>query len=588
MSTPANGTQKPQGAPAPVQKTSPPQQQTPSEKSAPIEIPAKLSKKHLTTNTNGSKMELDVLNLAGPVTKSIDKKSLKKAAELEAQKRQPHDAAFMGWKEVAGFQEGDELTPTDEIMDLLTRSTFLDEYLPEVAYGDWYHTVGVVFVGAFLSWFLGRYSFSLGPVFFITILTAVYYRTSIRKYRHSIRLEAQREFSVNKIEDDFESMDWMNVLLDKLWLYLEPSVAKIVCDQTNQIMATLPLPAFIKQVWIGTFTAGTKPPRVDKVRTLGRTADDVTVMDWWVSFTPNALEDSTVKQMKNRVNQHVIVKAKLFGLTLPVVVSDVSFSAKIRVRLRMMTNFPHIQTVNVSLSEPPKFDFICKPIGGDNIFSWEVLNIPGLLMMINEMIVKYAGPMFFSPLSFEVNLEQLLNGNGMNGALGILELNIKHAKGLKGADTFNNTIDPYFTFGFGNKVLAKTKVIPDTTEPVYNENVRVMLKSSAEPMAVVLYDENETDGRKDKFMGAALYDLDELMEKGEIRDITLPILRNNKQAGEIVFDVKYMKTLQGSKLPDGSYTAPPDLNTGVANLQLLGARSFSENEEKPAAVFTEI
>lgn len=506
----------------------------------------------------------------------------------EAQKRRPHTAAYRGWKEVGGFQKGDELTPTDNIMDLLTKSTVLEEILPGYLYGDWYHIVAIIIVGSLLCWLLGHYGFFLGPVFFVTFPAAMYYRSCVRKYRHSIRMEAQREFSVSAIEDDFESLDWMNVFLEKLWPHLEPYISEQVCEQGNAIMADLPIPAFVKQVWIHTFTVGTKSPRVDKVRTLSRTGDDVTVMDWWVSFTPNVSADLTEKQLKSSASQEMVIKAKLFGMTIPFSVSNATFKAKIRVRLHMMANFPHIQTVNVSLMEPPYFDAITKPIGGSSIFCNEVFSIPGLYMFLNELVLKFAGPMLFSPLSFQLNLEQMLAGNGLRGALGILELTVKDAKGLKGADTFNNTIDPYFTFGFGGKVLAKTKIVPDTTDPVYNETINVMINTTTEPLAIILYDENESDGRRDKFMGATLYDLEDIMAKGTIKDITLPILRNNRPAGQITFGLKMMKSLQGSKLPDGSYLPPPDLNTGVLNFKLLGARAYSKNEKKPESVFAEV
>ncbi|KAG7910329.1 hypothetical protein KL907_001220 [Ogataea polymorpha] len=540
-----------------------------------------------TETIESEKTHLHELDLNGPVSRT-DKRLLEQRKKKEEQKRLPHTAAFTGWKEVGGWENQDSLTYEEEIVDLLTKSTFLDEYLPEIAYGDWYHTVGIVILGGLLSWLLGRFRFSLGPTFFVMLASALYYRASIRKYRLKLKLEAQREFSVNHIEDDFETMDWLNVFLDRYWRFIEPTAAQLVCDQANVILAGLPIPAFVKQLWIHTFTLGTKPPRIDKVRTLDRTSDDITVMDWWVSMTPNAVEDATAKQLKNYVNQNIVVKAKLFGLTLPVVVSDIAFQAKVRVRLRMMKSFPHIQTVNVSLLEAPYFDFLAKPFGGDTIFPFELLNIPGLYMFINEMVKKFAGPMLFDPLSFQLNLEQLLNGNGFDGALGILEVNVKHAKGLKAADTFNNTIDPYLTFSSGGAVLAKTKAIPDTMDPVWNEKVNVMLKTSSEPLSITLYDENENDGRKDKMMGYVLYDLEEIMLKGELRDVTLPILRNNREAGHVTLDFKMMKTLQGSKLPDGSYSPPPDLNTGVAVIRLLGARSYNKDDRKPGNVFAEL
>lgn len=556
--------------------------QTPTE-SAPTSSTPATSTSDVTGHGTNTK-----LNVMGPVSLSADKDLLKKVKEKLEAKSRVHPAAFRGWKEVGGYQEGDQLTHTDEIMDLLTRSTFLEEHLPEWLYGDWYHIVAALTLGALICWAFGYFKFYLGPVFFVTLPVALYYRSCIRKYRQKIRLEAQREFSVAAIEDDFESLDWLNVFLEKLWPNVEPFVSEQVCEQGNAVLADLPLPSFVKQVWIHTFTVGTKPPRVDKVRTLSRTGDDVTVMDWWVSFVPNVRADLTDKQLRNRANQTFVLKAKLFGLTIPFRLTDASFQAKIRVRLRMMPNFPHIQTVNVSLMEAPKFDAVTVPIGGSSVFSPEVFAIPGLYMFLNEMVKKFAGPMLFSPLSFQVNLEQLLAGNGMRGALGILELNIKSAKDLRGADTFNNTIDPYFTFGFGSQVLGKTKVVPDTVNPVFNQRVNVMLKTSTEPLAIVLYDENESDGRKDKFMGAVLYDLEDIMAKGRIDDVTLPVLRNNRPAGQISFGLKLMRSLQGSRLPDGSYLPPPDLNTGVLNLKLLGARGYSEDDKKPGSVYAEV
>jgi Ca2+-dependent lipid-binding protein len=529
------------------------------------------------------------LNIGAPVSRSIGKKLRKALEDKEAKKRIQHPAAFRGWKEVAGYDESYALSPVDEIMDLLTRATTLEQYLPEYLYGEWYHGIGIILLATICSGLLGKYKFNIGFVFFVAFFAALYYRSSIRKYRLNLRLKAQREFSVHSIEDDFESLDWLNVFLDKYWNFLEPSISQQITEIVNPMLAEMDsIPAFIKEIWIHSITLGTKPLRVDKVRTLDRTANDVTVMDWTVSMIPNAKADVTVKQMKNNVNQQVLLKMKIFSFTISILVSDISFRANARVRLRMMTNFPHIQTINVSLSDTPEFDFIAKPVGGTTIFGFELFAIPGVYLLLREMVKKYLGPLLFQPLSFQLNLEQLLAGNGATGALGVLELNVKNASNLQGADTFNNTIDPYFTFGFSDSVLAKTKVVYDNINPTYNQTLRVILNSSSDPLVIKLYDENESDGRKDKFMGAALFDLEELMSKTEMCNITVPILRNNHPAGCFNFDIKLMKSLQGSQLPDGSYSPPPDYNTGVAKITLLGARSYTANEEEKKSVYAQV
>ena len=88
------------------------------------------------------------------------------------------------------------------------------------------------------------------------------------------------------------------------------------------------------------------------MKTLAGTAPDVVVMDWGFSFTPNALVDANHKQLKSHVNERIVVKATLFGITIPIAIDDVSFSGLARIRLRLMTSFPHVETVNVSMLEP--------------------------------------------------------------------------------------------------------------------------------------------------------------------------------------------------------------------------------------------
>ena len=332
-----------------------------------------------------------------------------------------------------------------------------------------------------------------------------------------MREQAQREFSVKSIEDDYETMDWCNYFLEQFWYYLEPSISQIACEQVNPILASSPAPAFVKSLWLDSFTLGTKPPRIDSVKTLAGTAPDVVVMDWGFSFTPNALVDANHKQLKSHVNERIVVKATLFGITIPIAIDDVSFSGLARIRLRLMTSFPHVETVNVSMLEPPKFDFNTKVLG-ESSWWWEVLSIPGLYPLINEMVKKYVGPLLFTPLSFQLNVQQLMAGNALDSAIGVLSITADSARGLKGFKTIGNTLDPYLTFGFQNKVLAKTKVIDDTSEPVWKQTLRIPISSLSEPFNITCIDFN--DFRKDRQVGAIQFDLEPLIDNPKQPNLT--------------------------------------------------------------------
>lgn len=478
------------------------------------------------------------------------------------------EPTYRGWKEVGGWEHDDVLTAEDESIDLLAKTTVFDNLLPPVIYGDWYHNVGYLIVGALLSWIIGWFRFSTAPLFFVAITFSILYRASVRKYRTNLRHLAQREFTVRQIENDYETMDWLNIFLEKFWYFLEPSVSQIVCDQVNPILASSPAPGFIKKLWIDSFTAGTKPPRIDFVKTLPGTDEDVVVMDWICSFTPNNLTDSNGKQMKNNVNQKIVVKADLFGIPIPVSVSDISFRSSLRVRMRMMSAFPHIETINVTLLEAPDFDFNCQ-LFGDTIFNSEVLNFPGLYPLIHQMVKKYAGPILFTPISFQLNVQQLMAGHSLNSAIGVLGVTVKSAKGLKSFANVGGTLDPYLTMGFNNVVLAQTPNKSSTRSPVWNETFYFPISSLSEPLEINVFDKNKTIA--DTMFGGIQLDL-YLMRDNKTQDFTSSFIRNNKVVGELLYSLQFMPSLEAQRQPDGAVIPPPDLNTGIALINVSTAK----------------
>ncbi|ODV76904.1 tricalbin [Suhomyces tanzawaensis NRRL Y-17324] len=498
--------------------------------------------------------------------------------------REAGEPTYRGWKEVGRWTPEDALTFDDELVDLLTKSTIFDKYLPSVAYGDWYHNAGYLIVGGLLSWLIGWFRFSMAPLFFVIVSFSLLYRSSVRKYRSVLREQAQREFSIKSIENDYETMDWLNTFLEKFWVFLEPSIAQIVCDQVNPILAASPAPAFVKSLWIDSFTAGTKPPRIDTVKTLHGTNDDIVVMDWGFSFTPSALTDTTTKQMKNKVNQKVVVKASLFGLTIPVAVSDVSVRGLARVRLRMMSSFPHVETVNVSLLEPPHIDFTSRVLG-ESIFNWEVLGFPGLYPFINEMIKKYVGAILFTPLSFQLNVQQLLAGNALDSSIGVLAVTVNNARRLKGFNGVGNTLDPYITIGFTNKVLAKSTIKKDTDEATWNETYYIPVVSLSEPLNLAVIDYNEY--RKDRQVGSIQFDLECLLENDKQPNLSAPFIRNNKPVGELNFGLQFMPTIEPENQADGAVIPPPDLNTGIVRIEVIEARHLKSSDDKGASTYAE-
>lgn len=115
-----------------------------------------------------------------------------------------------------------------------------------------------------------------------------------------------------------------------------------------------------------------------------------------------------------------------------------------RIKLKLMSNFPHVQTVGLSFLEKPTFDYVLKPLTG-----FDINNIPGLSSFVQDQVHAILGPMMYDPNVFTLNLEQLLNGAPLDTAIGVLQLTITSARGLKANKIGGGAPDPVRSDPFG-------------------------------------------------------------------------------------------------------------------------------------------
>ena len=188
------------------------------------------------------------------------------------------------------------------------------------------------------------------------------------RVRRRARDDIQRELVKTKMISEHESAEWINSFLDRFWLIYEPVLSRTVIQSVDQILS-VNTPQGIDAIRLSTFTLGTKAPRIEKVRTWPRTEEDIVIMDWAFSFTPSDISDVTPREQAKKVNPKIVLNIRLgkgiVGAGMPILIEDINFSANIRIRLKLMTTFPHVQTMDVSFLQPPVFDYVLKPIGGE-------------------------------------------------------------------------------------------------------------------------------------------------------------------------------------------------------------------------------
>ncbi|KAB5592905.1 hypothetical protein CTheo_3616 [Ceratobasidium theobromae] len=474
----------------------------------------------------------------------------------------------VGWRAHAGI---DDPPPTREERE----RSVIEQWVSEMYYGEWYHNAAVIFFAVAASHYMTLFRLGWGWLIILLAICTTYYKTSIERFRRCARDDIQRELVKTRLEQDYESADWMNNFMDRFWRIYEPVLSGSITAAVDQVLAAS-TPAFLDSIKLTNFTLGTKAPRIERVYTSPRTDDDIVQMVWGFSFTPNDVLDMTHRESQNKVNPKIVLTVRVGkGLAtpgIPILVEDMSFSGKMRVKLKLMHKFPHIQTAEVSFLQPPEFDYVLKPLGGDT-FGFDVSNMPGLSAFIRETVHWVLGSMMYDPNVFTLNLEQLLSGAPLDAAIGVLQVTIFDARGLKGSKIGGGTPDPYVSLTINNRdEMARTKFKASTYNPHWGEVKFLVINSLTETLNLTILDHNEH--RKDTDLGMASFELSSLVEDATQEGLVRKVLKDGKEKGEIKFDVSFFPILKPQVLEDGKIQPLPETKVGIVRLVVHNAKEL--------------
>lgn len=479
----------------------------------------------------------------------------------------------VGW--APRFGTGETESEKGDDRNLLDHQTWIEGKLDDKFYGDWYHNAGVIVFACIGSWLVAELGGGLAWVFLIMATCGTYYRTSVRRVRRNFRDDITREMAKARLETDNESLEWINSFLVKFWPIYAPQLAMGIVQSVDQVLSTS-TPAFLDSMRLKEFTLGTKPPRLEHVKTYPRTEDEVVMMDWKFSFTPTDTMDMTARQLKNKINPKVVLEIRIgkamVSKSMDVIVEDFAISGLMRVKMKLQLPFPHIDRVDICFLEQPEIDYVCKPLGGDT-FGFDINFIPGLESFIKTQIHANLGPMMYAPNVFPIEVAKMLSGNPIDTAIGVVAITFHGAQGLKNPDKFSGTPDPYVVVSLNNtKELGRTKVIHENANPRWGETLYIIVTNLSDAITLTPFDYNEF--RKDKELGAATFPLDRLDQDYEHENLHLEVLSSGKPRGVISCDVRFFPVLLGTKIDDHTTTPPPESNTGIARITIEQAKDL--------------
>lgn len=404
----------------------------------------------------------------------------------------------------------------------------------------------------------------------IMAVCATYYRTSLRRVRRNFRDDITRELALKRLESDNESLEWINSFLVKFWPIYQPILAQTVINSVDQVLSSA-TPAFLDSLKLKTFTLGTKPPRMEHVKTYPNAGDDIVRMDWKFSFTPNDTADMTARQVKNKINPKVVLEIRIgkamISKGLDVIVEDMAFSGIMRLNIKLQIPFPHVEKIEMCFLEKPTIDYVCKPLGGDN-FGFDINFIPGLEKFILEQIHGNLAPLMYAPKVFPIEVAKMLAGSPVDQAVGVLAVTLHGAHSLKNSDNFAGTVDPYAVLTLNRRQeLARTKTIDDNANPRWNETHYIIITSFNDSLDIQVFDKNGF--RKSKELGVASFPLERIEDLHVYENERIEVLGDGKARGVVSCDFRFFPVLTAEK-----DEPPPVSNQGILRFTVEQAKDL--------------
>ncbi|KZO90442.1 hypothetical protein CALVIDRAFT_542695 [Calocera viscosa TUFC12733] len=485
----------------------------------------------------------------------------------------------VGWRSAGGIDRPGALTTKDILNAPPRPPSVLSQYIPDTYYGSWYWDAAVIVMAVAFTHLFTVLHLGWGWLFILMATCGTYYSVSHERMTERHRDDIRRELIKNRAPVDPETAEWINSFLERFWLIYE-NVLSTTVVQSVEAQLAVNTPPMVESMHLTTFVLGNKAPRIDMVKTYPKTDDDVVLMEWKLSFTPNDGSNTTLKKAADRVNPKIVfeitVGKSLAKITLPILLENFEFRVHVQIKLDLMTTPPHAKRLEISFMEKPFFDFELKPIGGET-FGFDIGFIPGLRTGIRDMVHSILGPMMYAPNAYVLDLAQLLSGAPLDSAIGVLQVRLVSARGIKGVKVTGGAPDPYVSVSINDREeLARTKWQPTTYNPYWGEVKFLLVSSLKEPLTLNIMDYNEH--RKDMQLGTVTWPMDGLEKDSERDEIVGKIMRDGQERGEIQFDVSFFPVLIPKKGPTGEPEPLPETKTGILRLTIHQAKELDTSK----------
>ena len=515
-------------------------------------------------------------NLNVPIDGSAHETKKKPELEETPGRVRRRDRALFSWTRVGFWNDESNADKTQ----MLKLTKVIQTYVLEHFYSDWYWNCSLIVGTCFFSWLVARLRWGFLGLGFVLLFTNSVYRTELRRFNRNIRDDMSRVQASNRLENELETMEWLNSFMDKFWVIYMPAFSEMVMFQANEVLKDQ-APGFgIEALSLDEFTLGSKAPRVNSIKSYTRKGHDHIEMDWNFLFAPNDTDDMTKNEIKKKINPKValgVTIGKAFILkSLPILVEDMSFTGRMNIKLKLTQNFPHVKMVSVQFLEAPTIDYALKPVGGDTLGIDIMSFIPGLSKFVNSLIHSNLRPMMYAPNSLDIDVEAIMAAQS-NDLTGVLAVSIKRCSNLKtGNPTAPNSINPYVQLKIANnpELTESTKVKKLVNDPIFLETKYLLVNLLENNHLLLNVFHLLKDKAEDQLIGNVDFPLTDMLQESQQSGLVKNITEGGRVVGNIEFDLRWYPELPPIELDDGTKEPNTDSEVGILKVNLHEARDL--------------
>ncbi|KAM0678295.1 Tricalbin-2 [Binucleata daphniae] len=285
-------------------------------------------------------------------------------------------------------------------------------------------------ISLFFTYFLGRFRISFTVMIGIIFAVNLFIKRRMNKYKTSFSTLIYRNVMRRKRENNWESVEWMNYVIGKVWSVLEPTISKEILRMVNPILQEK-CPPFLSKLKLETFTLGSNPPFVLGITTFDETEPENIVIEAEFGFVPLEMDKESyhfvTRNKKYQWNSKIILVARLgaklagTGIDLLVMVKGISFKGRARAIIELTHDKILVKTAEVCFMEMPEIDFTLVPLK-----TVDLMDVPGLSKWIHTIINTTLKKTAVNPNSIKVDLSKMAEEK--TKPIGILSLRVADMK----------------------------------------------------------------------------------------------------------------------------------------------------------------